>query len=151
GLDARKYGGQSRTDYDAVVKWVTDPTNYARIMNIITITNPTNSPDQCSASVLQFRYSNPDNTANTLSATDFVKLIRFIRLWRKLGLSVAQTDDILAALYPPADVPTSANDAANLSLLDTGFRTLLPRLGFLFQVMNRLNLTPDSLPQLLAC
>src|SRR5258708_31126731 len=44
--------------------------------------------DPCSSADLQFRYSNPDNTANVLHAIDFVRLIRFIRLWRKLGLTI---------------------------------------------------------------
>ena len=70
GLDAREYGGSSATDLDAVVAWVTNAANYANIMAIITITNPADAADQCSAAALQFRYANPDNTANTLSATD---------------------------------------------------------------------------------
>ena len=152
GLDARPYGGTTPTDYDAIVRWVTDGTNYARIMGIITISNPTNSADQCSATALELRYANPDNTANALTATDFVKLMRFIRLWRKLGLGIPQTDAILSALYPAADLPTGTNDAANLPLLDAGFVLLLPRIGFLMQVMKALGLTPAAgLAQLLAC
>jgi Neuraminidase-like domain/Putative peptidoglycan binding domain/Salmonella virulence plasmid 28.1kDa A protein len=152
GLDAREYGGSTATDLDAVVAWVTDAARYARIMAIITITNPTDDTDLCSASTLQFRYSNPDNTANTLSATDFVKLIRFIRLWQKLGLSIAQTDAILAALYPPADLPNGNNDTINLPLLDAGFLVLLPRLGVLMQVVEMLNLpVTTALLPLLAC
>jgi hypothetical protein len=133
---------------------VTDPANYARITSIITITNPNpaNNLDQCSGSTLQFRYTNPDNNANALTAADFVKLIRFIRLWQKLGLSIEQTDDLLTALYPAADKPSGSNDAVNLPLLDAGFGIFLPRAGFLFQVMSRLGLTAAaSLTKLLAC
>src|SRR5207244_1383024 len=99
GLDPRQYGGLSATDYDAVVNWV--KANLSRITDIITITNPNpvSAIDQCSADALQFRYSNPDNAANKLSATDFVKLIRFIRLWRKLSLTIRQTDELLSALF----------------------------------------------------
>jgi GH18 family chitinase len=165
GLDATQYGGTTPTDYAAVVAWVTDPKIYPRIMDLVTITNPTGSPDDCSGAALQLRYSNPDNTKNLLSATDFLKLIRFIRLWQKLqpllgdsndAVTIAQTDAILATLYPAGDLPVAssniANDAANRSLLDAGFQTLLLRAGFLFQVMNRLSLTADAaLEQLLAC
>src|SRR5262249_49988181 len=146
------YGGSTPTDYDAIVRWGTDGGNYARIMGIITISNPTNSADQCSATALELRYAHPDNTAHALTATDFCKLMRFIRLWRKLGLGIPQTDAILSALYPAADLPTGTNDAASLALLDAGFAVLLPRIGFLMQVMKALGLTPAAgLAQLLAC
>jgi hypothetical protein len=142
GLDAREFGGATASALDAVTSWVVDPKNYSRIMDIITITNPDpNSTDQCSGGALQFLYSNPDSTADLLTTTDFVKLIRFIRLWLKLGLSIEQTDDMLAALFP--------DDATNL---EQGFTTFLLRAGFLFQIMSRLSLSADaSLPQLLAC
>jgi peptidoglycan hydrolase-like protein with peptidoglycan-binding domain len=163
GLDATQYGATTPTDYGAVVAWVTDPQIYPRIMDLVTITNPTGGPDDCSGAALQFRYSSPTN--NLLSATDFLKLIRFIRLRQKLqpllgdsnsAVTIAQTDAILAALYPAADLPVSssntANDAANRVRLDAGFETLLLRAGFLFQVMSRLSLNADSaLQQLLAC
>ena len=152
GLDARQYGGLSATDYDAVVNWV--KTNLPRITSIITITNPNpvSAVDLCSADTLQFRCTNPDNTANELSKTDFVKLIRFIRLWRKLSLTIRQTDELLSALFPASDMPSGTNDDANLQLLDQGFVIFLARAGFLFQIMRRLGLTADAaLSQLLAC
>ncbi len=148
GLDARAYGGSTPTDYDAVVQWVTNAANLARIMDIITLFNPTNSADQCSGASFQFRYTN----GNKLTETDFVKLIRFIRLWQKLGLSIEQTDDILAALYPTGYLPTGTNERANLPLLDAGFKIMLLRIGTLFQVMRGLSLTANqSLGSLLAC
>src|SRR5262249_21297074 len=93
------------------------------------------------------------------------RLIRFIRLWGKLApllgdasdaVTIAQTDAILAALYPAADLPSgtsaAANDAANRVLLDQGFAALLPRTGFLLQVLGLLSLTADTgLAPLLAC
>ncbi len=165
GLDATQYGGTDPTDYLAVVDWVTNTDNYNNIMSIIVITDPSGASDDCSGASLQFRYSNPDNSANPLSGTDFLKLIRFIRLWQKLApllgdpddsVTIEQTDDILGALYPAADLPIdpgdSANDPSNRPLLDAGFTTLLPRVGFIFQLMNSLSLTGDSgLDQLLAC
>lgn len=150
-LDATKYGGSSPTDKPAVVKWVME-TNHARIMGIITITDPSGETERCDGSLLRFRYSNPDVNANKLSETDFVKLIRFIRLWRKLGLSITQTDEILAGLYPADKLPIGTNDAANLALLDAGFLIFLPRVGFLFQIMRQLALKVDTyLAPLLAC
>ena len=165
GLDATQYGGSSPTDYQAVVNWVTSPRVYPLIMDIITISSPAGSPGDCSGAGLQLRYSSPDNTQNLLTGTDFVKLIRFIRLWRKLApllgdvgntVTITQTDAILTALYPaagiPADTSNAANDPANRVLLDNGFATLLQRTGFLFQVMNLLSVTAgDALTRLLAC
>ena len=107
GLDATQYGGVNPIDYQAVVNWVIK--NYPLITDIITISTPTDSSDACSGAAWQLRYLNPDNTENLLSGTDFVKLIRFIRLWQKLApllgdadnsVSIAQTDAILTALYP---------------------------------------------------
>ena len=162
GLDATQYGGTSPTDYQAVVDWVTGTAVYPLIMDIITISDL--GGGDCSGASLQLRYSNPDNTANLLSGTDYLKLIRFIRLWRKLGpvlgdaddrTSIQHTDDVITALYPAADMPTgtssTANDAANRPLLDAGFRTLLPRLGFLSRVMSQLSLTGTAVERLLAC
>jgi hypothetical protein len=129
------------------VKWVIDPTNFARIVSIITLTNPGNA-NQCSGTSFDFTHSD----GGALSATEFLKLIRFIRLWQKLGLTIEQTDDILSALYPPADLPTGSDDNANRKLLDDGFRAALLRIGELFSIMSSLSLTANnSLGTLLAC
>ena len=149
GLDATEYGGTSPTDYAAVVAWVTGPAIYPRIMDIITITEQGDTAGDCSGASLLLRYSNPDDTANQLTAADFTRLIRFVRLWQKLApllgdssdtVSIQHTDDIIAALFPAA--PSSA---------EAGFQTLLARLGFLAAVMGQLSLTGASLGQLLAC
>jgi len=144
GLDPTQYGGASPTDYGAVITWIA--TTWPLITDIITISIPDGSPDDCSGANMQLRYSNPDDTNNLLNATEFFKLIRFIRLWQKLApllgnpddaTSIQLTDNILAALGPAAD--------------EAGFAALLPRLGFLVQVMNRLSLTTDAASELLAC
>jgi hypothetical protein len=148
GLDARAYGGSYPGDDDAVVAWVTNAANFANISGIITLANPTSNPDQCAGSSFEFRYLN----GNPLTATDFTKLIRFIRLWQKLGLTIELTDDLLSALYPAADLPSGANDAVNLPLLNAGFTVALPRMGVLFAVMEQLQVTANqALGQLLAC
>ena len=160
GLDYSQYGG---TDGNAVVNWLTGP-NYEVIMGLITIANPTGNADDCTGTSLQFRYANPDTAANLLTATDFLKVIRFIRLWRKLqpllqisdnGAAIQATDALLSALYPATDLPVGsdsvANDPTNRPLLDAGFKVALLRAGFLVQVLNRLSLASGSLTQLLAC
>jgi Neuraminidase-like domain/Putative peptidoglycan binding domain/Salmonella virulence plasmid 28.1kDa A protein len=148
GLDATAYGGSTPTDYAAVAAWVTNAANFTRVSNIITLSNPTNNPDECSGTSFEFQYLN----GNPLTATDFVKLIRFIRFWQKLGLTIEQTDDLLSAFYPAADLPSGNNDTVNLPLLNAGFKVALLRIGVLFQVMDRLSLTANNaLGALLAC
>jgi hypothetical protein len=162
GLDFSQYGNATVPPGNAVVNWVNQ--GYSQISNIITIDNPTGNADDCSGAVLNFRYTaaNPVTGTNLLTGTDFLKFIRFIRLWQKLApllggddhsVAIARTDAIITALYPAANLPVAGNnDAQNRQLLDAGFSTLLMRTGFLFQVMNRLSLTADSaLLQLLSC
>ncbi|WP_199307266.1 neuraminidase-like domain-containing protein, partial [Alkalinema sp. FACHB-956] len=145
GLDANQYGGDIKA-------WVRNDQNYAKIMGLITLTNPTTIDDLSRFDVLEFRYANPDHDNNGIRAFEFVRLIRFIHLWKKLGWTIAQTDQAIAALYPADQTPNDPDDAVNLQRLDAGFRVLLPRLGIIQQVMRTLNLslTKDLLP-LLAC
>jgi hypothetical protein len=158
GLDATLYGASTADDYETIVAWV--KANYARIADTITITDTSGNAEDCSGADLYLRRSDPSSPP--LSATDFRKLILFIRLWRKLTpllvegeeeAGIQDTDRILAALYPPAYQPLPAkSDAANAGLLEQGFEQLLPRLGFLVQVMDELSLSGEpSLQQLLAC
>jgi hypothetical protein len=150
GLDATEYGGTSPTDYNAVVTWVTDPVRYPLIMDIITITAPAGSAGDCSGVDLQFRYSNPDVSTNALSTDDFTRLIRFIRLWQKLSpligdasdaASIQHTDAVLSALSPLTPPPPGPIPVPPAML----------RLGFLFQFIDLLGLSGDSLDQVLAC
>jgi hypothetical protein len=145
GLDVSEYGGD-------IVAWITDDANFSRIMGLITIANPTASDELYDFEKLELRYANPDTNANRLHASDFVRLLRFVRLWRKLGWSIEQTDETLSALYPAADLPQGAADATDLQHLDSGFLAFLPRLGVLLTVMDALKVTPKkNLPALLAC
>ena len=151
-LDARKYGGKDVKDFQAVVNWVKNDANYNRIKRLIVIDVPVDATDPNSAASLELCFCDPDLAARKLHPIDFVRLIRFIRLWRKLALTIAQTDDIITALYPPEDLPIGGDDAKDLKLLDSGFEVLLKRIGFLLQVMRRLNLSADrDLAPLLAC
>src|ERR1019366_9206333 len=96
--------------------------------------------------------ANPDPARHDLRVVDLLRLLRFIRLWRKLGLSIPQTDAIITALYPAIMALDGANEAADLKRLDAGFTTLLSRIGFLYQVLELLSLsTEHDLPALLAC
>ena len=144
-LDAARYGGDIKA-------WVRNDVNYAKIMGLITLTNPTANADPCRFDQLEFRYANPDNNTNQARPFEFIRLIRFIRLWKKLGWSIEQTDQAIASLYPADQIPNAPDNAINLEKLDAGFLILLPRLGIIKQVMTTLNLKlKKDLLSLLAC
>ncbi len=142
----------NRAKYNGNVEaWVKNDRNYDRFMSLITIANPTEDEDLCNFDMLEFRYTNPDEDANRLRGFEFVRMLRFIRLWKKLGWSIEQTDKAITALYPPANAPQAGDsDGDNLDRLDAGFLVLLPRLGITLDVLGRLKLTAKDLPGLLA-
>lgn len=162
-LDLSQYGPGTPAD------WVLDPVRFADIMRIIVLlpTGPASvdPQQQCSGLAWKLGYSNPDPSANRLSATGYLRLIRFLRLWLKLSdqfgvvadaSSIAQTDQVLAALYPndqlPIDSGNESLDANDRAMLDKGFTELLQRLGFFIQISKLLGIAPgQSLGQLLAC
>ncbi|HEX7955515.1 MAG TPA: hypothetical protein VF508_01145, partial [Pyrinomonadaceae bacterium] len=144
--DPAEYGGDIKT-------WVKSPSNYARIMGLITLTGAADDPDPCNFDTLEFRHAQPAaDDSNRLGEVEFVRLLRFIRLWKKLGWTIEQTDAAICALYRADMAPPAAGDLDTLAELDAGFLTLLPRLGVVVRVMRALNLSPkrDLLP-LLAC
>lgn len=144
-LDLAQYGGD-------VKAWVRNDDNYAKITSLIALTNPLAAGDPCRFDQLEFRYTNPDNNTNQIRPFEFIRLIRFIRLWKKLGWTINQTDKAIAALYPTDQILNAPDDTTNLLRLDNGFLTLLPRLGVLKQMMDRLGLKPQKdLQPLLAC
>ena len=163
-LDYSQYGGPTSTSGQDVVNWLISPAVYSAAMNLITISNPTSGAIDCTGSLLQLRYANPDTTANKLSGTDWLKLVRFIRLWGKVQAllggdnptTIQQTDAILAALYPANDLPLTpwnvATDIANRPLLDAGFLATIQRAGFVFQAIGLLGLDMNgALNSMLAC
>ncbi len=150
-LDVSQYGGD-------VKAWVKNQDNYDRIMGLITLANPVAPGDDvtlgdlCSFEELVFRYANPSKINDPVRPFEFLRLIRFIRLWKKLGWTIEQTDKAITALYPPDQAADDPDDAINVLRLDKGFLTLLPRLGVVARVIDILKLNPkkDLLP-LLAC
>lgn len=145
GLDTGQYGGD-------VKAWVRDNENYGRMMSLLTLSNPTDPEDICSFDKVELRYSNPDMGTNQIRPFEFIRLNRFIRVWKKFGWTIEHTDKAITALYPTAQVPNDPSDAVNLERLDAGFLALLPSLGVLRRAMSLLKLLPkkDLLP-LLAC
>jgi hypothetical protein len=145
GLDLSLYGGD-------VKAWVRNDANYARITSLIMLAGPAGAEDACRFDTLELRHADPDASASRLRAFEFVRLIRFVRLWKKLGRSIERTDKAITALYPVDQTPDGADDQVNLQRLDAGFLALLPRLGVVKRVIGTLGLTPEKdLVPLLAC
>ena len=134
----------------SINNWVTSA--YDNIMSLIVVTNTTDEEVLCSFESLEFRYSDPDKFGEAIRAFEFVRMIRFIRLWKKLGWTIEQTDKAIIALYPADQVPNDISYVVNLQSLDAGFLILLPRLGVINRLIRALKLKPkkDLLP-LLAC
>ena len=147
--DPAKYGNDIKA-------WVKDNANHARIMGLITLTDVTGNSDACNFDTLEFRHAQPITSPNDISTrlieVEFIRLLRFIRLWRKLGWTIEQTDAAICALYRTDMAPLEASDIDAVTKLDAGFLMLLPRLGVLVRTMRALKLSPqrDLLP-LLAC
>jgi hypothetical protein len=150
-------GAPDPAEYDgSVVAWLSDAARFAAIMGIITLTDPTGNNTGCNFASMELRYSKPVANAADLStrlnAPDFTRLLRFIRLWKKLGWTIDQTDAAICSLFRSDLGALTAADVGTLASLDAGFSTLLPRLGVVSRVMTALSLRPDrDLAPLLSC
>ena len=82
-LDALLPAGLDPTPYGDVHTWLTD--NRALIMGLITLTDVSAVPVECDFAEVELRYALPDPASNRLDEIAYLRLNRFIRLWRKLG------------------------------------------------------------------
>ncbi len=131
GLDPTDYGTEGPA------AWVT--ANYNALAGLIVI-GVAGAP--CDTSQMQLQYL--DGTA--LAQVDCVRLMRFIRLWQKLGLSIQQTDALISALNGNSSSGTA------LQQLDSNFLVLLPRAGLAYAALDLLGLDAQTdLIPLLAC
>ena len=155
-LDMSQYGGNSEQSEDdkyvQLLQWLNE--NKPKIETLIVLIDVGSNEDVCSFDTTEMRHveNEPDLPAH-LSAIEFLKLLRFIRLWHKLGWSIEQTDSAIVSLYP--DIQHSDLEAGyteEAALLDEKFQLLLVRLAHFQQVMQQLKLSPkrDLIP-LLAC
>jgi hypothetical protein len=144
GLDPTPYGGDVR-------QWLLS--HHDRIMRLILLSDSTGTADPCAFDTLELRYAHPNFAANPLRPVELLRLHRLVRLWRRLGWSLRDTDRAVHALWPAGALPaTGDSDAVARHKLDTGFKVLIPRLGHLCRVMDALELKPGKdLVPLLAC
>jgi len=148
--DPKAYGGNIKA-------WVKNQANFDRIMGLITLTNVTDNDMAYDFGDFELRHARPmineADTSTRLGAVEFIRLSRFIRLWKKTGWTIEQTDAAICALYRTDLQPLTPGDIDTAAKLDAGFfNNLLPRLGIVVRVMKALNLTPErDLLSLLAC
>ncbi|WP_110554876.1 neuraminidase-like domain-containing protein [Actinocorallia populi] len=137
-LDLAPYGGD-------VLAWL--DAHQDLIMGTITLTDLTTPGDDshaCDFGMVELRHLLPDMTANQLTAIDHHRLLRFIRLWKKLGWSITATDTAIAAFLgvDPATLTTTT--------IDDAFATMLDRLAGFLRLASQLDLSSKKRDQWLA-
>lgn len=141
-LDATDYGGD-------VAEWVTRDENYSLIRNLIVLSEA--AGDGVPFDQLRLTYLDRAG-GNALQGVDFIRLIRFVRLWRKLRWSIEETDSALAAFLPPGSLGDGPDNETRRAKLDAGCLAMLDRLAIAMWTMDRLGLEAGTnLAGLLAC
>ena len=119
-LDTAPFGGD-------VLGWLT--ANRDTIMHLITMTDVSPEPVECDFAQVELRFALPKAAENRLTDIAYLRLHRFIRLWRKLGQGVELTDKLITTFgaVAPADLTPANIDAAFATLLDriANFQRLL--------------------------
>ena len=144
-LDPADYGGD-------ITGWVTDDTNFSRLMGLIVLADPTGSSDPCNFGSLEFRHALPVHAQPQRAGerrepcARSVRILRLIRLWKRTGWTIKQTERDALALFKAHGATLDADTVEKL--LGCGFRRVLLRLGIVLRVMRALNLnvTRDLLP-----
>lgn len=126
GFDLTAFGGD-------VLQWLED--NRQLIMGMIVLTDVSPEPVECDFAQVELRLALPDVAANRLTALQYHKLLRFIRLWKKLGWSLQETDELLSTFL---DV---SSEDLTLGNIDGAFTRLLARVGNFLRLASRLSLS----------
>lgn len=137
-LDPAPYDGD-------VLAWLDK--NHDLIMGMITLTDmipPEDNIYTCDFGRVELRHVLPDMTANQLTEIDHHRLLRFIRLWKKLGWSITATDTAIAA-FLGADPAT-----LTFATIDAAFAAMLDRLAGFLRLAARLDLSTKKREQWLA-
>lgn len=134
GLEPAAYGGN-------IHAWLGDAGIQRRILSLIVLADEGGGGDPCSFDHVHMRRSDPDPQHNRLRALDYRRMLHFLRLWRRLGWTMAEVDAAITALMPEV-VRNDADPAAESAALDAAMARLLDRLGVLLMMMDRLKLRP---------
>lgn len=136
GLQALFPAGIDPADYRGdILQWLGD--NQGLIMGLILLTDVGAEPAECDFAALELRFALPDMAANRLTAIAYHKLLRFIRLWKRLGWSIELTDRVVTTFLGVAP------EALTLANLDGEMAALLARISNFRWLMERLEV-PDK-------
>jgi hypothetical protein len=93
----------------------------------------------CNFDLTTLRYAN----GSPADALVFLKLNLFVRLWRKLGWTIAETDRALQVFIPPTMLPLTGMN------IGSALKTALVYLAHLKEIRDRINIGKDSRLKLL--
>lgn len=122
------------------------------IPKLILLTVPEGEDMDCEFAKSELRYSLPDESHNLLEEIDYWRLLRFIRLWKKLGWTIEETDKVITAMYKAEFNPDAADNLyTQKQKLDDGFKDLVVKIAHVKRIKENLNLKKkNSLIKLLA-
>lgn len=109
--------------------------NRKLFMDLITLTEtaPAAGSSDCNFALIELRFALLDPHANRLNALAYHKLLRFIRLWKRLGWSIDLTDRVVTTFLgvPPQALTLAGLDKQCIALLAriANFRWLARRLA----------------------
>jgi hypothetical protein len=135
GVDLAPYGGD-------VLQWL--DANRDSIMGLIVLADQDDDAAECDFGKVDLRFSLPDRNANRLTEIAYHRLHRFIRVWKKLGWSIAQTDQAFSAFL---GVSSATLTTANI---DAAFVSFVARLANFMTLMQRLSVSQKSIAVWLA-
>ncbi|REL37867.1 hypothetical protein DYD21_08795 [Rhodohalobacter sp. SW132] len=117
--------------FDGDVKsWIRERSE--TIKGLVLLMDRSGKADECSFEQLEIRYA--DDTP--IDELDYFKFMRFIRLWKKLGWTIEQTDKTIMALW------SNAEDANTIEKLNDGFAALIQKVAHVRKVMELLDINP---------
>ncbi len=129
GLDTAAFDGDP-------LAWLTG--NRDAIMGLITLTDVGADPVECDFAAVELRYALPKPAENRLTEIAYLRLHRFIRLWRKLGRSIELTDELITTFLP---TPAGTLEPGNI---DAPFATLLDRIANFELILATLDVSADA-------
>ena len=101
---------------------------------------------------LTLQYANPDPAKSSIKEDDFLRFYRFIRIWKKIGWSIEDTDAIFSILYKPENKKADGDtDAQILEKLDKGTKDILLKIAQLKQIQSLLRPTGKNIVEQLLC
>jgi hypothetical protein len=135
GLDKEPFGGDP-------LAWLTAQGD--DIMGLITLTDVGAEPVECDFAQVELRFALPKPADNRLTEIAYLRLGRFIRLWRKLAWSIELTDELVTTfLATPAADLTPAN-------IDAAFASLLNRIANFLRLLDTLEVSKKKVADWLA-